>query len=68
MTHLFALLLTILLPALLTARAHQANRQLVLIHVTVIDMTGAPPKSDQTVIIAGNRIAALGKDGEMSVP
>ena len=68
MKHLFALLLTILLPALLTVRTHPANRQLVLIHVTVIDMTGAPPKSDQTVIIAGNRIAALSKNGEMPVP
>ena len=30
-------------------------------HVTVIDMTGAAPKADQTVVIRGNRIASVGK-------
>src|SRR6266576_3404247 len=29
-------------------------------HVTVIDMTGAPPQSDMTVVVTGNRIATLG--------
>jgi hypothetical protein len=28
-------------------------------HVTVIDGTGAPAKQDQTIVIAGGRIAAL---------
>ncbi|GAB3435898.1 amidohydrolase family protein [Actinophytocola sediminis] len=33
---------------------------LALTHVTVIDMTGAPPRPDQTVLVAGERITALG--------
>lgn len=40
---------------------------LVLTHVTVIDMTGAPPKPDMTVVIAGNRIAALEHAGRPRV-
>src|SRR5215216_349387 len=65
---LLALLLTILLAALLTAQTNPASRPLAFMHVTVIDMTGAPPKSDQIVIITGNRIAVLGNSGEVSVP
>jgi imidazolonepropionase-like amidohydrolase len=68
MKNLLGLLLTILLPALLFAQANTANHSLVLTHVTVIDMTGEPPKSDQTVIITGDRIVALGKSGEIVMP
>ena len=63
-----ALLLIVLLPSLLFAQANSAKRSLVLTHVTVIDMTGGPPKSDQTVITTDNRIVALGKSGEIPVP
>jgi hypothetical protein len=42
MKNFVALLLTILLPALLFAQTSTANQSLVLTHVTVIDMTGAP--------------------------
>lgn len=68
MKSFLALLLTILLPTLLTAQTNTANQSLVLTHVTVIDMTGAPPKTDQTLIITDNRIVALGKSGEIVVP
>ena len=37
-------------------------------HVTVIDVTGALSTSDMTVIVAGNRIAALGKSGKVRIP
>jgi len=63
-----ALMLTIFLPSLLIGQTNSANQSLVLTHVTVIDMTGAPPKSDQTLIITNNRIVALGKSGEIAVP
>jgi imidazolonepropionase-like amidohydrolase len=63
-----ALLLTLLISALLFAQARKAHQSLVLTHVTVIDMTGVPPKSDQTVIITSDRIVALGKSGEVVVP
>ena len=39
-----------------------------LIHVTVIDGTGAPPRNDQTVVISGNRIQAVGAAGAMQLP
>jgi imidazolonepropionase-like amidohydrolase len=68
MKNFLALLLTIFLPALLIAQTSPINQSLVLTHVTVIDMTGAPPKSDQTVIIKGSHIAAIGKSGEIIVP
>lgn len=68
MKKLLALLLTILLPALHFAQANTANQSLVLTDVTVIDMAGAPPKSDQTVIITSDRIVALGKSSEIVVP
>jgi len=68
MRNILALLLTLLFPALLVAQTGPTNQPLVLTHVTVIDMTGAQPKPDMTVVIAGNRIAALGKTSEVLVP
>jgi len=41
---------------------------LAFTHVTVIDMTGAPPKSDMTVVVTGNRIAAVGQTGKIRIP
>jgi hypothetical protein len=41
---------------------------IALMHVTVIDGTGAPPKSDMTVIIVGYRIAEIAKSNTISVP
>jgi imidazolonepropionase-like amidohydrolase/uncharacterized protein YndB with AHSA1/START domain len=37
-------------------------------HATVIDGTGAPAKQDQTIVIAGGRIAALGPSGSVNIP
>ena len=37
-------------------------------HATVIDGTGAPAKQDQTIVIAGGRIAALGPSGSVDIP
>jgi imidazolonepropionase-like amidohydrolase len=41
--------------------APQANKpsNLVLTHVTIIDVTGAPTQSDMTVLITGNRISKI---------
>lgn len=41
---------------------------LAFIHVTVIDMTGAPPKKDMTVVITDERISAIGRTGRVRVP
>lgn len=37
-------------------------------HATVIDGTGGPAKQDQTIVIVGGRIAALGASGSVEIP
>ncbi|MBV8051892.1 MAG: amidohydrolase family protein [Acidobacteriaceae bacterium] len=44
------------------------TNSLVLSHVTVIDTTGGPAKPDMTIVIIGDRIAEMGKDGEIQPP
>jgi len=45
-----------------------APSYVALMHVNVIDGTGAPPQMDVTVIIAGYRIAQIGKTSSVSAP
>jgi len=40
----------------------------ILRHVRVIDGTGAPAKEDQALVIRGDKILALGIDGEIKAP
>jgi hypothetical protein len=63
---LFLLLLTI--SSWGQSSALTQPKQLALIHVTVIDATGAPPKPEMTVVIIGDRITALGKTGKVRIP
>jgi len=42
-----------------------SSEALVLQHVTVIDGTGRAPQPDQTVVIVGSRIAAIGPAGRV---
>lgn len=44
------------------------SKPLVFTHVTVIDVTGAPIRSDMTVVIDGNRISELGPSTKLRVP
>ncbi len=37
-------------------------------HATFIDGTGSPAKQDQTIVIAGGHIAALGPSGRVDIP
>src|SRR5215210_6986196 len=61
----FALLLLIVsLPTILAAQA----QSLVFNHVTVIDMTGAPPRPDMSAVVQGNRIVAVGKSSKIRIP
>jgi imidazolonepropionase-like amidohydrolase len=39
-----------------------------LIHARLIDGTGAPAKDDQTIIIQGEKITAVGRTGSVAVP
>lgn len=64
------LLLLTLLPTQVVAQVNQAaqSQTLVFKHVTIIDTTGAQPKSDMTIVIQGNRVIALGKASKTRVP
>ena len=55
-----------LLAAPLVGRAQ--NVSFALAHVTVIDMTGAPPQPDMTVVVTGNRIATVGPSHAVRIP
>jgi len=55
-------------PSLLQSRLAAHESPLVILHVTVIDATGADASPDQTVVIKGDRIAALGKADEVFIP
>lgn len=71
MKNIFALALTILwavLPSTAQTKPSSRSLPIVFTHVTVIDMTGALPKSDMTVVVVGNRIFALGKTGKVRIP
>ncbi len=67
---LVSLLLLSQLPMLLVAQQQRSTglERLAFTHVTVIDATGSPAKPDMTVIITGDRIAAVGKSKTVSVP
>ncbi len=70
MKKVLLLLLVWLLPVGLFAQQGDNNQQkaLVFTHVTVIETTGAPAKTDMTVVIKGELIEALGKTGKLTVP
>ncbi len=64
-----AFLLSLLMSLPLFAPADRPESQsLAFTHVTVIDMTASPLKPDMTVLVAGNRIAAIGKTGKLPLP
>jgi hypothetical protein len=69
MTKVLLLLLLVLagLGLNLTSSSTQPKR-LVFTHVTVIDATGVPAKSDMTVAITGNRITELGPSTDFRIP
>lgn len=62
-----ALFLIILLPALIAAQTDQ-NRSIVFDRVTIIDVKTAALRSGMTVLVTGDRIAAIGKTGTIKIP
>ena len=44
------------------------NPALAITHVTIIDATGAPAQLDMTVLIANQRITAIGQSSELEIP
>ena len=64
MRKLFAFLLIIILPTLITAQDKSAvqNRLVAFRNITLIDMRSEQPKPNMTVVVSGNRIAKIGKN------
>ena len=63
------LLVLLLLFAAHNATAQQTrSKSIALLHVTIIDMTGAPPKRDMGVLITGDRIASLTQSKRLRIP
>lgn len=67
MKTLQTLLLLMILAAFVPAQQSQ-NTVLALTHVTVIDMTGARPKPEMTVVITAGRITAIARTGKARIP
>jgi len=63
---LLALAVLVLISANPSAIATEPR--LALTHLTVIDMTGAPPKPDMTVIIEGQKIISIASSTETPAP
>ncbi len=65
-----ALTLLLVVAQLVFAQPSQpaSEKSLVLTEVTVMDCTGAAPQTNMTLVIAGNRISALGKTGSVKMP
>lgn len=60
--------LAILLIIICCACSSPPPPSLAITHVTLIDATGAPPKLNMTVIIADEKIAAIGSSNSVSIP
>jgi imidazolonepropionase-like amidohydrolase len=54
--------------ALLRACSTLHEPALAISNATIIDMTGAPPRADQTIIITKERIAAIGASNTVAIP
>lgn len=54
--------------ASLVSRAAAAQSAVAFTHVTIIDGRASTPRTDQTVVIRGNRIQSVGAFGSVSVP
>ncbi|MFN0112036.1 MAG: amidohydrolase family protein [Blastocatellia bacterium] len=46
----------------------QQTRSLVITGVNLIDATGQPMQNGMTVVVTGDRIAAIGKNGKVKIP
>jgi Amidohydrolase family len=65
---LVCLLFSILPLVSLTSCSSPQPESVAITHVTVIDVTGAPPKFDSTVVISDSRISAVGASSSLQIP
>lgn len=70
MKTIISLLLLFALPTSFVgqSRLTAESRPVVFNRVTVIDMTGEPPKANMTVVVVGDRISAIGQTGTIRLP
>jgi imidazolonepropionase-like amidohydrolase len=61
-------ILLVIIGLLLTACAHVISPTVALREVTVVDVIDGSLRSEQTVLVVGNRITAVGAADEISVP
>ena len=59
------LLLMLVVTALGQSKPTAKSQRLTLIHVTIIDVTGAPAKPDMTVAIDGEKIVQIGQSRKL---
>ncbi len=64
MNYRCAWLVFLLLPSL----GHSASAPIAFTHVTVIDVDGSKAQADQTVVVAGDRISAVGRADAVAIP
>ena len=62
------LLVLLLLASSARPNAADAQKQLVVTHVTVIDVAGGPARPDYTVVITGDRITEMGEASKVPMP
>ena len=63
-----ALGLTLLAGCTPASAAPEAATALAITNVTVIDGTGSPPRRNQTVLVEGSRLVAIGPSAQLRVP
>ncbi|MGH7656901.1 MAG: amidohydrolase family protein, partial [Gemmatimonadales bacterium] len=63
-----AILLAILAGPARAGQGPAADSTFAITHVTLIDGTGAPAKSDMTVVVRGRRIATIGPAATARIP
>ena len=63
-----AFVLSLAFATMSVAAEAQQQATLAITHVTVIDATGAQPKSDHTVVITGDRITSVGPAKATRIP
>ncbi|HEX2080181.1 MAG TPA: amidohydrolase family protein [Longimicrobium sp.] len=67
-SHLRRYCIALALLAAACTRARGAEGAIAITGVTVIDGTGAPARADQTVVVQGSRIVAVGPSASVRVP
>lgn len=63
-----SLLATVLLSSASAVRPHAQPQVVAFTHAAIVDPGGASTMRDRTVVVTGDRIAEIGRTGEVSIP